>query len=61
MSVLRIGETVVVSLRTKRGKESERPATVEGQGKDSGGPYVLVEYSDGERELVHPKRVRRPS
>jgi hypothetical protein len=62
VSVLRVGESVVVACAKARGldgKPNERPARVDGQGRDSGGPYVLVEYENGERELVHPKRVRR--
>lgn len=60
MARLRIGDAVVARLALPGGRNAPpRKGVLVGQGRDSGGPYMVIEWSDGERDLVHPHRVDR--
>lgn len=54
MTSPRVGDTVTCVLR-----RAKRIGRVVGLGRDSGGPWVLIEFEDGLRELVHPGRVKK--
>lgn len=51
---LREGAPVLVTLA---GGKKPIAATFVSQGRDSGGPWVLVDFPGGRRELVHATRV----
>lgn len=56
----RIGDKIIARLTLPGGRSAPpREGTLVGQGRDSGGPYMLVEWPDGERDLVHPHRVQK--